>query len=313
MATLYYTGATDATWTNTGNWVESDGTAPSAVPGTGDSVVFDARATRSLTGSPSGTIRLVKVQVMQSMGYYIGTPAAPITAAVDTFIVGEETEGGGTSNGSQQICWDFGATASGYNGTTARIVKSNTTGLSTTGLEAVQLKGTHASNVLIVEGQSSVGFGVSFPGQTYTVATVSVVGDNAKVRLGSGGTLTTINQSKGNLVVEAAFTTLNQTGGTCRTEGTGAITTANVNGTFIGNSSGTITTIDVEDQGFGDFTKSAVSRTVTNATTHGRGRIDAENGVAGAVTFTNGVICIDGARTNQVNFGQQRKVTPAAP
>lgn len=313
MATVYWTGSTDGTWTQVNNWVESDGSAPSAVPGTGDSVVFDGRATRALTGSPSGTIRLSKVQVMHSLGssYYLGTTLSPISAAVDTFIVGELTEDGSNPSGCQKICWNFGATASGYNGTTVYVHRTNLTGLN--GLEVLQLQGTNASNVMHVLGACSVGWGVSFPGQAYTVATTNVSGDNARVRLGSGGTLTTINQSNGSILVEAAFTTLNQTGGTCRTEGSGAITTVNANGTFIGNSTGTITTLDVEDAGFGDFTKSPAARTVTNAYIHGRGRIDAENGVAGSVTFTNGVDCLDGARTSQVNFGQQRTVTPSAP
>lgn len=315
MAVMFWTGASSGVWTTVGNWIDaSTGSAPGAAPGTGDTVIFDARAATALTGSPGAGVVLAKVQIKHNCptSSYIGTPTTPIAAAATSFIVGEETEGGGSPAGCQQICWNLGGTTSGYSGTTVEILKSNQTGLSTSGLEVVQLCGTHSSNTMRVTGACSVGWGVSLPGQAYTVATVSVSGENAKVRLGSGGTLTTINQSGGSIVAEAAFTTLNQIGGKFRTEGTGAITTANVNGEFISNSTGAIATLDVEDNGFADFTKNPVARTVTSGFIHGGGRIDTENGVANSITFTNGVDCLDGAHSRQVNFGQQVTVTPSA-
>lgn len=303
MPNYYHTGATDGTWTNVANWIESDGTAPAAAPGTGDSIVFDGRSTGVLTGSPAGTIRLTKVQIKQSCptASYIGTALAPITAAVDTFIVGEEDGSGSNSSGCQKICWNFGASASGYSGTTVKILKTNNTGLD--GLEVVQLQGTHASNKAYIEGPCLVGFGTSFPGQAYTMSQVNITGSGARVTLGSGGTVTTIYQNNGSAVVNCAFTTLEQTGGSLRTEGTGTLTTANVGGNFISNSGGTITTLDVENGGFADFDQTSVSRTVTNCFVHGTGEISANNGQTLSVTFTNGIDVLDGAKTAQVEFG----------
>lgn len=312
MATFYWTGTTDGTWTNVNNWVESDGTAPSAPPGTGDSVVFDGRAVRALTGSPSGTIRLSSVEVRHAMAYSIGTPTSPISAAVDTFTVGEEPSDGSLGAGSPQICWNFGGALSGYNGTTVRVLRTNTTG--TSGLETLQLRGTHASNKCFVEGAAVVGWGTSFPAQAYTLSQINVTHANARVTLGSGGTLTTVNQSGGIIVLNCACTTINNTGGTIRTEGSGAITTANIDGgTLIANSTGTISTLDVGNGGVADFSRTSRARTVTTATIHGTGRITAANGEARSVTFTNGVDCVDGASSSQVDFGTNVNVQQAAP
>jgi hypothetical protein len=80
-------------------------------------------------------------------------------------------------------------------------------------------------------------------------------------------------------------------------------------GTF--NSTGTITTLNV-DGGHANFARSRAGRTVTNANLYGAaGSIDDSLG-QGIVTWTNGVRCLNGASSMQVNFGTNRKVTPAA-
>lgn len=303
MATLYWTGSSSGLWATASNWVESDGTSPSSAPGTGDIVVFDARAVNPLTDPPATTIRLSKVQIKHSCptSSYIGAPLAPITAAVDTFIVGEDDNGSAGTSGVQQICWDFGSTASGYSGTTVRILKTNSTGLN--GLEVVQLKGTHADNKMYVEGAGFVGWGTSFPGAAYTLSQCNITGQSARVNLGSGGTLTTIYQSSGNAVANCAFTTLTQQGGTLQTEGTGAVTTATVGGTYTSNSTGTITTLTVTNGGLADFTKTSLARTVTTATVNGTGVLDARNGQALSVTFTNRPGALNGADMSQIRLG----------
>ena len=313
-ATMYWTGSASGLWTNVSNWVESDGTAPAAVPGTGDSVVFDGRVVAALTGSPASTIRLTKVQIKQTCptSYYIGTALSPIAAAVDTFVVGEDDGLASSSAGCQKICWNFGATASGYSGSTVKILRTNTTGLD--GLEVVQLQGTHSSNKIYLEGPCLVGLGTSFPGQAYTMSQVNVTGSGARCNLGSGGTLTTIYQSDGSVILNCALTTLTQISGVLRTEGTGAITTVNAGGIFISNSSGTITTLSVTDTGFGDFSKTSVARTVTTANVYGRGKLNANNGQALSVTFTNKPGALQGAVTSQIEFGTglyiQQSATP---
>jgi hypothetical protein len=220
---------------------------------------------------------------------------------VDSFIVGEDNTDGSSGSGSQQICWNFGATGSAYSGTTIRILKSNPTGLA--GREAIQLKGTHASNKLYIEGSCNVGMGTSFPGDAYTLSQVNVTGAGGKLNLGSGGTLTTIYQSNGAIILNCAVTTINQIGGSLTTFGSGAITTANVSGVFNSESTGTITTLAVKGSGVADFSGSSLARTVTNASITGKGQINAKTGQALAITFTNAISVALDSDSSQVNFG----------
>jgi hypothetical protein len=308
MPTTYqWTAATNGSWNTTTNWT------PNGTPGTGDTVVWDAGSAGAMTVGPTGNPILAKVQIKQSCPTtsYIGTPAVPIAAAVTEFVVGEETLDGNNNDGCRQICWNFGASQSGYNGTTARILRTATSGVG--GLEVVQLVGTHANNAMFIEGPALVGWGVMTPGQAYTLSSITISNAGARVRLGSGGTVTTIIESAGFGLVECGFTTLNQDAGDLRTEGSGAITTANVGGNFVSNATGTIGTLDVDDGGLADFSQSSQLRTVTNSTVHGSGRINARTAVARAVTFTNPTNCIDGAYSSQVDLGTDVAVGQNAP
>lgn len=300
MASYFWTGVTDGLWDTAGNWT------PSGPPGGGDSAEFDHRAVRSMTGSPTGTPTLASVRIRASMprNIHIGTPTSPIAVGITSLVIGEDAPGTSGAAGSAQVCINLGSVQNA-----TRIIRGAITGIG--GLPAIQIKGTHNSNVLRTEGPCSVGYGVSQPADTYVIATTSINGGS--VTLGSGGTLTTINQNGGTAVVNAAFTTLNQQGGTMRTEGTGAITTVNAAGTFIGNSTGTITTLNVKDGGVADFSKNPAGRTVTTTNLYGKSsRINAACGVALGITFTNGIDCRDGATSYQVNFGTDVNVAQAA-
>ncbi len=86
---------------------------------------------------------------------------------------------------------------------------------------------------------------------------------------------------------ESNITTLNQNTGTFYSNA-GTIGTATViNGTFVGNGTGTITTLSVKEAGIADFSQDLRSKTVTNAVQlYGRATLKDPNGV---VTFSGAV------------------------
>jgi hypothetical protein len=76
-------------------------------------------------------------------------------------------------------------------------------------------------------------------------------------------TVTTIVKDGGTLILRSAATTLTQNAGTLTTYGSGTITTGNIyGGTFYGNSTGTITALNISGATV-DFTRSQAARTVT--------------------------------------------------
>lgn len=101
--------------------------------------------------------------------------------------------------------------------------------------QAVTLKGTHASNVLI-QNDGTAGVAV-VGGDLSTFATVhlgqSQGGGQPTLELGAGCTLTTINQNNGNLQIASALTTLNAKAGTTKITRAGAITTINQSGGLV--------------------------------------------------------------------------------
>jgi hypothetical protein len=112
-----------------------------------------------------------------------------------------------------------------------------------------------------VEG-GSVDF-VGLTGETATIATINLLNNQSRVRVGSGCTLTNFNQENGTSEVGCAATTITAESGTLTTVGAGAVTTLTNNGaTVYPESSGTIGTLNANG-GTTDFTSSAVARTVT--------------------------------------------------
>lgn len=153
------------------------------------------------------------------------------------------------------------------------------------GLEALLWKGTHASNVLNVSGDSEVGVAV-LGGEAATIATVRVE-DAAALRLGSGCTLTTVNVYGGTLETNSAITTLTQRAGEV-VHRSGAITTATLTngGTLDYRSSGTITTLTVGSGSTVTFDNDPQARTVSAADMWAEASISAENGT---VTWSAGI------------------------
>lgn len=132
-------------------------------------------------------------------------------------------------------------------------------------LEAVLWKGTHASNVMVVRGDASVGVAV-YGGEVATLATLTVH-DNATVRIGAGVTLAAVVVYGGEVTINCAVTTsIVMYGGTVRVNGTGAVALAQVwGGTLFYNTTGTLggATV-VGENGRIDFSEDPRAKTVTN-------------------------------------------------
>jgi hypothetical protein len=206
------------------------------------------------------------------------------------------SENGGNESGPSLIVLDFGADPVNF------ICYDSADGVD--GQPCVNIRGTDSTNVVTVKG-GSVGIGTIFPGEAATVATLNVSGDSSRVVVGFGVTLTTYNHKEGSGLLQCAATTLNIDSGTVETRGAGALTTVEARGNFISNSTGTITTLNVSGEGFADFSKLPITRTVTNAHLYGNTcnlNIDTNSYATGApaVVITNGVDCRKGAKNNQI-------------
>lgn len=161
---------------------------------------------------------------------------------------------------------------------------------SDTDYAALQIIGTHASNVLqVFGGQVDVAMQ---PGQVATFATVTVSG--GQVRFGSGVTLTTVEANGDSSVeVRSAATTLRSQGaGRIHKLGAGAVTTVDVGGgVFELAAAGTITTLTVRAGKTFDASKLTVGVTITNATLYAGARVVDPNG---KLSWTNPIACPDG-------------------
>ena len=205
-------------------------------------------------------------------------------------------------------------------GTNAATVTVHDTGDPLTSREpALEITGTHASNLLRVN-KGNVGVAIQ-AADTSTFSEIevsfrSVVNGDATVRLGSGLTLTTLNQSGGTIQLDGGVTTITRTGGTLTRVGTGTITTLNNRGgQFFDDGTGTITTLN---QSAEYYRRGLASLTVTNSTLYsGSITMDAN----GTITWTNAVnlsVCHPagppsdpGPRPAYFQFGYHRKITVA--
>lgn len=297
MASYVWTGATDSAWGTAGNWT------PSGPPATsGDSALFDGRAAAALTGSDVSATTLDALTQTVACTKAIGSVAAPLEIGATVVELGRPA-GDGSITSPGQVHLDLGSAAS-------TVIVHATASTGTAGAEPVTLTGSHTSNSLTVRG-GTVGVATRLPSDTASFPSMTISGTNAKLRCGSGATITTLNVFAGDVVTNSAITTLNQHGGEVQTNGTGAVTTATVmGGTLTVNSTGTITTLNVEGEGAVNFDLGTGAITVTNAFVRGKGAkiIDTRK----RVTWTNGIDLLDGASSTQVNLGTDVTITPSA-
>lgn len=299
MADNVWIGGTSTAWNTGGNW--STGSAPSS----SDNVIFDHRAQNDCAAYNASAVTLASLRITSGFTKLIGTYSAGtvtrLQVSATNLVIGEALGDGTIGSGSQLIAIDLGSVAS-----TVRVLNGNTTGQAS-GFAPILLKGSNTSNkITVVSGW--VGLGTYILGEAFQFPTINVTGSSANVECGTGysagtGTSPTINQVDGLVTFRHALTTLNQEGGKAVSEGAVAITTADVGGSFVSNSTGTITTLNVQSGGLADFSQNTAARTVTNCNVYGTGTINCESGVPKHITFTNPIAIARGAKSGQVNFG----------
>lgn len=189
----------------------------------------------------------------------------------------------------------------------------------TTREPALDLVATHASSIVRIN-RGNVWI-AGFAGDTSTLSEIEVAyqdnqpGDST-VKIGSGTTLTNLNQSGGQLTLECAVTTIVKTGGTLIRVGSGAVTTLrNRAGVVLDDGTGTITTL----HNTGHYERRGLaSLTITNCTVY-RGSETWD--VNSTVTWTNAPNFYEchpplsssnpGPSPAWVQFGTHRKITIA--
>lgn len=273
------------------------------VPVDGDSIDFTNRASDSVLyglDQTSGSPTIARMRAYTGHPQ-VGTLTSPLNIKVTTLDIGLATSDGSTPTSAQIFNIKLGNTA-----TVGNIYATRNEGSS--GRAPVQIDVDNSSSAFTVRGSSRVGFATATAGETSTVGTLTVK-DQATVNCGSGLTLTTLNPEGGTTALNAGLTTVNYGTGRVTIDGAGNVTTLNVGGDVTWNSSGTATNLYVSGNGFAH----CYTGTVTNAFIYGSGaKLDADSGVALSCTFTNGVDCLNGAKTSQVNFGDGVTVTPTA-
>lgn len=153
-----------------------------------------------------------------------------------------------------------GASPSYLNLFTANIpFKVHKTGGSTNGGRGLYLRGSNLTVGDITGGQIGI---ASNGGETATVATLRVLG-SADLWLGSGLSLTTLDQYSGSVVIRCGSTTTRVYGGKITSEEAGAVTTLHMfGGEYVYKSTGTIGTCNMRG-GTLDCTQSGAARTIT--------------------------------------------------
>ena len=284
-----------SSWNTAANW------SGGSVPVNSDSVTLDQRmAAAVLYGLDQSAVALTKLTI-QKGSKAVGTVSAPLRISATTCEVNKPPTDGSNPSAASVVNLDFG-----LNATTCTVWGSASSG--STGLEPVMVKGTHTSNVLNVY-DGSVGLATNKPADTATVPTINARGSNTRVTIGSGSnTVTALNVKDAKVILRTAASTVTTDGGTLVTEGSGAITTANIAGAADLQSTGTITTLNIEPGGDVTTVNTARTATISNCSIYGTGRLTTDLNT----TYTNGYLTYRGARNSQVDYPDGTKFVPSA-
>lgn len=181
-------------------------------------------------------------------------------------------------------------------GNAAIALQINSTGAPSSGY-GLNILGSALTVVTVASG--SVGVALA-AGETAGIATLSNLNGTVETGLGVATSIS-FSQANGTGIVNAGATSITVSAGTVTTQGTGAVTTATVTGTgtFIGNSSGTISTLK-RLGGTADFTQSSVARTVTSESYSG-----------GTIKFAPAILTITNS-TPLAGLGAIQNTTKAA-
>jgi len=260
-------------WDNADNWTGG------SVPANSDSVYIEQSSVSIKYGLAQSSVTLTLLSITSSFTGDLGLPAVNQSGSSNyqeyraTYLaIGATTLniGDGPGQGSGRLKIDLGSVQSTVN-------IRNTSSGSETNLEAVQLKGTHASNVVnVTKGSVAI---AGYGGDVSTVATLTVgfvssPTTDSRVRCGAGVTLTTLQMSGGEVELNSGLTTVTMTTGTL-TVNSGSITTLTADGgTVYYAGTGTITTANLSEATL-DFSRDMRGRTVTNANLYrGAGWLD---------------------------------------
>ena len=271
------TGATTTTstgpndWSTAGNW--SDG----AVPVDSDIVFIEDSDDEILYGLSQTSIDLTALHILASFTGKIGLPKwnpnGYAEYRTEFLSLGTATTlkigyGPGAGSGALKISVGSNACTCDVNRTAPTVEE---------GVPSLLWKGTHANNVLNVN-RGFVGV-ATFAGETATIATLRVgyVASrerDSQVVCGSGVTLTTIEQTGGQLEVESNVTTAKVRGGALTVKGSATVTTLNagipnqkepnlIRATCYYNTSGTLTTANLYPGAVLDLEQDNRARTIT--------------------------------------------------
>lgn len=214
--------------------------------------------------------------------------------------------GEGEGNGSGRIMLDVGQ------GSAPVITVFNSGTREETGIPSTLLRGGNNScSLTVLKGDVGLAF---FGGESANVTAgfkISYVdnrlGDSSIV-CGDGLTFGNIDQSGGQLAFEDNVTTFTQTGGEATIRGAATITTLTMNGKFYSYGTGTISTLNVLDDGDFDHSRSMEAKTISNVNLFKGAKYRDPNGV---LTESAGIdleqctlqgVTIEKAANNTVTF-----------
>jgi len=214
------TNTTSVSFTNGAIW--QGGTAPTS----GDTAhLRDANLKFDLTLNHSG-IKLGKLVIYDTFkGTFGGTGTNCIQISFDTGWFHVPAVRSINAVGSPLININHGTNAADIT-----VYGSKQPPGTDTGLMPTRFLGSATSGTSLNVVSGSVAYGGNSVSETGTCQTLSATGNGAKVYVGSGITLSTVNVAAGEVDVNSAITTLNMTGGTLTTVGNWQMGTATLTG-----------------------------------------------------------------------------------
>lgn len=288
MAEKTWTGAVNGNFQTAGNWSDS------VAPANSDTLHFTGASNVSVNAGLSNTLTGVTLVVDKSYAGSIGTISGAtydyLTLDGGTINIGQGGGGPGFQPGSPQLMF-------GNTGATAMTFNVNDSGSSSNNGVHPPILINGGTAITLNQSGGSVGVAVN-PGTTATLASVKLT-KNADAQiptqlfLGRGVTLTLL-QARDALIlsraVAAATTVRIDANATYRFIGAFAHTTVEVfeGGTVQYEGTGTISTLRIA--GTFDRTKGNQSLTITDVHMEAGGALLMDNGVAGSVTLTNGIV-----------------------
>lgn len=283
-----------------------------AVPSNGDTLILENSSVSILYGLDLSAVTLAALIVKMNYTGFVGLPKTNASGSYPEYrpdylqLSATAIDfGGGVGSGTGRFKLNVGTAQMTCNvyGTGSPVE---------TDVEALLIKGTHASNALNVN-RGSVGVAI-FAGETATLSawkaayTANKAGD-VSLRFGSGVTHTTGVQTGGTVETNSAITTVTKSGGTL-THKAGAITTlTNNEGPVISLGTGTITNYKGAKGSKLDKSRDLRGQTITNCTLYAGAEI---SDPGAALTFSNGVILQNCALSDvKLDLGVSRTLTPS--